>query len=203
MPKETNELYIAKPIVGQIVTTRRTIMEFIWDIQSPVANNTVYLISKGLVGEWDYLRLLSVCARLYYMSKLVYRDKDGVKKLSANSVSKKIFESHAETQYEIKEILYKMNKEYRDEKLDDVHIDLVAKCLGIIEKLWCHSISCVSEQIYIPELAYAFEYVVKRRGDLPEPVFCSTSSLFPDNYESYNYAEGIAKYFEDVMGSIF
>ena len=122
MTRETNGFFIAKPLVGQIVTTRRTIMEFLWDIQAPVTNNTVYLISKGLVGEWDYLRLLSVCARLYYMSKLVYRDKDGVKKLSANSVSKKIFESHAETQDEIKEILYKMNKEYRDEKLDDVHI---------------------------------------------------------------------------------
>lgn len=203
MPKETNELYIAKPIVGQIVTTRRTIMEFIWDIQGPVTNNTVYLISKGLVGEWDYLRLLSVCARLYYLSKLVYRDKAGVKKLSAAQYRKQIFEPHAETQDEIKEILCKMYKGDSNEKFDANNIDLIASCLMIIEKLWCTSIACVCEQIYIPELAYGFEYVVKRRGDLPEPVFCSASSLFPDNYESYNYTEGIAKYFEDVMGSIF
>jgi len=201
--RETNGIIIAKPLVGQIVTTRRTIEEFIWDIQVPVTNNTVYLISKGLAGEWDYLRLLSVCTRLYYLSKLVYRDKAGFKKLSAAQYRKQIFEPHAETQDEIKAILYKMCKDNGDEKLDDDNNDLVGKCLMIIEKLWCISIACVCEQIYIPELAYAFEYVVKRRGELPAPVFGGASSLFPDNYENYNYTEGIAEYFEDVMGSIF
>ena len=203
MTREANGIIITKPIVGQIVTTRRTIIEFIWDIQMPVTNNTVYLISKGLAGEWDYLRLFSVCARLYYLSKLVYRDKEGVKKLSAAQYRKQIFEPRAETQEEIKAILDTMYKEHSDKKLGDDNIDLVVRCLMIIEKLWCSSMACLCEQIYIPELAYAFEYVVKRRGELPEPVFCSADSLFPDNYESYNYSEGIAKYFEDVMGSIF
>ena len=203
MLRETSEIFIEKPLIGQIVTTRRTIMEFIWDIQGPVTNNTVYLISKGLVGEWDYLRLLSVCARLYYLSKLVYRDKAGVKKLSAAQYRKQIFEPHAETQDEINAILHKMYKEHSDERLNDDNTDLVGRCLMIIEKLWCTSIACAYEQIYIPELAYAFEYVVKRRGELPEPVFRGASSLFPDNYENYNYSEGIAEYFEDVMGSIF
>ena len=203
MTRETNGFFIAKPLVGQIVTTRRTIMEFIWDIQGPVTNNTVYMISKALVGECDYLRLLSVCARLYYLSKLVYRDKAGVKKLSAAQYRKQIFEPRAETQDEIKAILDTMYKEHSDEKLSDDNIDLVVRCLMIIEKLWCTSIACVCEQIYIPELAYAFEYVVKRRGELPAPVFGGASSLFPDNYENYNYTEGIAVYFEDVMGSIF
>lgn len=188
---------------GQIITTRRTILEFIWDIQWAVTNNTVYLISKALLGEWEYLRLLSVCTRLYYLSKLVYRDNDSIKKLNAAQYRKQIFEPYDETQDEIKAILYKMYKDHNDEKLNDDNIDLVGRCLMIIEKLWCTSIACACEQIYIPELAYAFEYVVKRRGELPEPVFCSTSSLFPDNYESYNYTEGIAKYFEDVLVSIF
>ena len=135
MTRETNGILIVKPLIGQIVTTRRTIMEFIWDIQASVTHNTVYLISKGLVGEWDYLRLLSVCARLYYLSKLVYRDKAVVKKLNAVQYRKQIFDSHAETQDEINAILYKMYKEHSDEKLDDVHIDLVVKCLGLIGKL--------------------------------------------------------------------
>lgn len=203
MSRETNGILITKPRVGQIVTTRSSITEFIWDIQGPVTNNTVYMISKGLAGEWDYLRLLSVCARLYYLSKLVYRDKDCVKKLSATQYRKQIFEPHAEMQDEIKAILYKMYKNHNDEKLNDDNIDLVGRCLIIIERLWCTSIACTCEQIYIPELAYAFEYVVKRRGELPEPVFRSASSLFPDNYESYNCTEGIAKYFEDVLVSIF
>ncbi len=203
MTRAANGIIIAKPIVGQIVTTRRNIIEFIWDIQVPVTNNTVYLISKCLLGEWDYLRLLSVCTRLYYLSKLVYRFKDGFKKLSAAQYRKLIFEPRAETQDEIKAILDTMYKEHGDKKLADDNIAPIVRCLMIIEKLWCSSIACLCEQIYIPELAYTFEYVVKRRGDLTEPVFCSDSSLFPDNYEGYNYSEGIAKYFEAVMGGIF
>lgn len=46
--KSKNELGHA----GQIVTTRKTITDFIRDIQSPVTYNTVYLISEGLKGDY-------------------------------------------------------------------------------------------------------------------------------------------------------
>ncbi len=83
------------------------------------------------------------------------------------------------------------------------HVNRVFRCLEIIEQLWCKSIACVCEQIFIPELAYAFDYVIKNRGELREPEFLGEWSMFPCNYENYNYTEGIAEYFEDVMEGIF
>ncbi|MCR5835655.1 MAG: hypothetical protein K6G88_04040 [Lachnospiraceae bacterium] len=93
---------------GQIITTRWTILDFIRDIQCPVAYNSVYLISEGLYGREDYLRLYSVCSRLFYLSKLVYKGEDGVKKLGADQYWIKIFEPNAETREEIVYILKRM-----------------------------------------------------------------------------------------------
>ncbi len=121
---------------GQIITTKKSIKYFIQEIQVSVAYNTVYLISDGLLGQYDKLRLYSTCSRLYYLSKLVYESKNGVSKLE-------------------------------------------------------------------PELAYAFDYVIKNRGELRNPEFLAEWSMFPCNYENYNYTEGIAEYFEDVMEGIF
>ena len=190
---------------GQIITTRWTIISFIQDIQIPVAYNTVYLISEALSGREDYLRLYSVCSRLYYLSKLVYKGENGVKKLTAEQYRRYIFEPCAETREEIVGILKRMYKKSGKsaEIPDDSHIDLVIQCLSIIEKLWSKGISCVCEQIYIPELAYAFDYVIKHRGQLPAPEFQGSWSIFPQNYEAYNYTEGIAEDFENVMESLF
>ncbi len=189
---------------GQIVTTRKTINVFIRDIQSSVSYNTVCLISEGLKGDYDRLKLYSVCARLYYLSKLVYVGKAGIVKLEPNKYRTEIFEPHAETVEEIRHILEKRKKGALKEIIHvDDHIVQVFRCLEIIEKIWCRSMVCVCEQIYIPELAYAFEYVVKRKGELPEPEFQGEWSMFPQNYKDYNYTEGIAEYFEDVMESIF
>lgn len=197
----------AKPLGhgGQIITTRWTILDFIRDIQCPVAYNTVYLISEGLYGREDDLRLYSVCSRLYYLSKLVYKGEDGVKKLDADQYRIKIFEPNAETREEIVYILKRMYEKSAKvaENIEDSHIDQVIRCLDIIEKLWSKGISCVCEQIYIPELAYAFDYVIKHRGVLPEPEFQGEWSIFPQNYEAYNYTEGIADIFENIMESIF
>lgn len=189
---------------GQIITTRWAILDFIRDIQSPVAYNTVYLISEGLCGREDYLRLYSVCSRLYYLSKLVYKGGKGVKKLNKDQYRIEIFEPNAETREEIACILKRRYKKSKNnaENIEDSHIDQVFRCLKIIEELWCASIACACEQIYIPELAYAFDYMIKKRGELPEPKFQGDWSMFPQNYEDYNYTEGIAEYFEDVMENI-
>jgi len=183
---------------GQIVTTKKTIIGFIDEIRTSVTHYTVRLISDGLNGRDDYLRLYGVCTRLYYLSKLVYVGKNGVMKLKTGQYRKEIFDLAAETPDEVRHIL-----EGTKESIHTNHVEEVFRCLKIIEELWCKGIACVSEQIYIAELAYAFDYVIKRRGELPEPEFQGEWSMFPHNYENYNYTEGIAKYFEDLMESIF
>ena len=183
---------------GQIVTTRKTITGLIYEIQLPVTYNTVCLISDGLKGEYDLLRLYSVCSRLYYLSKLVYVGENGVAKLTPDQYRKELFAPHAETLAEVEAILERKKKDFSDN-----HAKEVFRCLQTIEHLWCTSMACVCEQIYIPELAYAFDYVIKRKGELPEPEFQGAWSIFPQNYEDYNYTEGIAEYFEDVMEACF
>jgi len=76
---------------GQIITTRKTIINFINDIRMPVTRNTVYMIGESFKGNHDYLRLYTVCARLYYLSKLVYWRKNEVAKLSEVQYKKRDF----------------------------------------------------------------------------------------------------------------
>lgn len=189
------------PHPGQILTTKKTILSFINDIDMSVTDNTVYLLTYGLNSQEDYLRLYATCARLYYLSKLVYLGKDGVRKLEMERYIKELFEARAETPDEILHImnLHKSESISAYSKQDAIK---VFEKLQKLQPLWCHSIACIWEQIYIPELAYAFDYVL-RHDDCPMPEFNSRWSLFPDNYEKYNYTEGIATYFDDVMIMIF
>ena len=54
--------------VGQIVTTKKIIIGFIDKIRTSVTHHAVRLISDGLNGKDDYLRLYGVCTRLYYLA---------------------------------------------------------------------------------------------------------------------------------------
>lgn len=189
---------------GQIITTKKTILQCLCDNMMPVALNTAYLTAEYLNGQKHDIRLYSVCSRLYFFSKLVYAGKEGVRKPVSEQYSKCLFEAYLETTEEIRSAVVRVDMKYREDVLYDDHFwSEVEKCLALIEKLWCRSLSCVGEQIYIPELAYAFEYVIERRGELPEPEFSGEQSLFPRNYKNYNYTEGIAEYFENAMVSIF
>ena len=189
------------PHPGQILTTKKTILSFINDIDMSVTDNTVYLLTYGLNSQEDYLRLYATCARLYYLSKLVYLGKDGVRKLEMERYIKELFEARAETPDEILHIMNLQKSESISAYSKQDAIKVFEK-LQKLQPLWCHSISCVWEQIYIPELAYAFDYVL-RHDDCPMPEFKSEWSLFPDNIENYNYTEDIAAYFDDVMITCF
>lgn len=190
---------------GQIITTRESIIGFIWDNEIPVAYNTLYLIAEYLNGRRHDVRLYSICSRLYYLSKLVYWGKKGVCKLTAEEYKKGLFDPHAENFREICDALASVDKNYSNldmREYKDFFQDLIWSFM-LIKDLWCKNIACLYEQVYIPELAYAFEYIVERKGDLPWPDIEGNSSLFPGNYENYNYTEGIAERFQEEMISMF
>ncbi len=188
------------PHYGQIVTTRKTIEMFAYDIELPIIDNTVAVIINGLDCHDSLMRLYATCARLYYLSRLVYRGKSGISKLSSKRYRELIFDPHAETSEEIVDSIERMRKSgvIVKQNNNDYCGTKTIRCFNIIEELWCGAISCVNEQIYIPELAYAMEYVVKNNGELPMPVF-SDYSPFPSNYENYHYTDGIAVVFDKVM----
>ena len=191
------------PHYGQILTTKKTIASFIDDIERSVTHNAVCLLSTGIIDQDDHLKLYATCSGLYFLSRLVYRDKDGnIRKLDFEQYRKGLFDPHAETVEEVGSIL----KAYRG-----VHIrrgikadpEKIFDMLKKLESIWCNSISRLSEQIYIPELAYELEYVFRKGRNLPFPEYHSKNRLFPDNYNDFEYATGIAGYFEDILGGMF
>lgn len=182
---------------GYIVTTRKAIDEYIDEISYAVTYNAVYLISIGLNGNIDYLRLYSVCSKLFFLEKLLYAEDGVYKKLKAKDYIKKLFEGLAETPDEIESILNRMHKVKEfDPCVDKIgHVNRVFQCLNLIEMLWCRGISRLYQRMLIPELAYAFEYVILHKGKLPKPEFENESSLFPSNYVNYDNNTGLAEYY--------
>ena len=66
----------------------------------------------------------------------------------------------------------------------------------ILKELWCRFLSYLYEQAYIPEYAYALEYVVNH-ADLPFPEY-GEWGFFPTNYPDFDYTEGISEYYENI-----
>ena len=159
------------PHAGQIITTRRTIIRFLWDIELSVTDNTIWLIANGVNGSDGKLRLYATCARLYYLSRLVYKGKDGIRKLDTKRYRKELFEGSAETKEEVKHVMMERRKqgEKSVSNISDDAVERTYRCLNCIAELWCRNIACLYEQIYIPEMAYEFDYVLKHDGNLPKP----------------------------------
>lgn len=191
------------PNGGQILTNKKTILYHIREIDNAVSRNTVLLTAMGAYTPDYYLRLYSVCARLYYLSKLVYRGKNGIVKLTAERYEKELFEGMTETKEEVAAILvcYKNSLKCSIEITAQL-VDYTYHCLQLVKVLWCTFIACSSEQAYIPEFAYAFEYVIKHKGNLPMPEY-RRSFFFPKNYRDFNFTEDIAAYFDEIMEGIF
>ena len=188
-----------------ISTDRKSIISYIYDNEMPITYNTVYLIAEYLNGRMHDVRLFSTCSRIYYLSRLVYKGRRGFCKLSAEEYRRKLFEAHAGSTQEIYDSLVAVDRSYRkcSQETDNVLFEDLQKSYNIIKTIWCKSLACISEQIYIPEIAYAFEYIVDRKGNLPQPEIQEGLGLFPSNYVDYDYTEGVAKRFEEEMISIF
>lgn len=184
MPRRT-EL----PHYGQVLTTRAIIRTALYEISDHVDRGLLYCIANG-PNDTEYLPVLyAVCAKLWFVSKLVYKSKNGIVKLPTKIYQAELFDGRLETEEEIVDHLERMH-------LDTNRSGYVYKCLQPIKQLLCRMISCKTEQVFIFELVYAVDYVLRRDGDMEAPVFISPTALFPDNYRDFCYSEGIA---EDVQ----
>ncbi len=74
------------PHYGQIITTRHTIKETIWDCESDICYNTAILIALGRDDKNYMLRLYSICSKLCFISKMVFRGKNGLKLIDRKSL---------------------------------------------------------------------------------------------------------------------
>ena len=158
---------IKKGHSGQIITTKKNILEYIKEIESGIVEGMVLLIFRGLDGNVDSIRLYSVCSKLYFLSKLVYFDESNIKKLEEIQYMNNLFNLMELEIDDVIEILRLNNfKTANSDQLKEI-----LDCYNILKLIWCREIASPYEQIYISELAYAYDYVVKRKGKLPKPEF--------------------------------
>ena len=53
-------------------------------------------------------------------------------------------------------------------------------------------LACSWEIIYPAEFAFVIDYVIRKGGRIKDPVF-SENSMFPENYEDFDYTTGMAE----------
>ena len=135
------------------------------------------------VDSNDYMiQVLLTANYLERISCLVYKSSGGkYKKLSENKYKKVIFESYAETPQEIYDRIHKYG-------VSETEVEWIHKMIWQIADLVCPMIACMSEQAFVSEYAYAIDYVIRHRCDLPKP---EIDELFPRNYPDYHYNEGL------------
>lgn len=186
--------------LGQVITTKKIIKEAMWEAGFPVSKNTVCLLHTGIDTQDRILRLFAVCSTLEFVGKMIYRGKDGLKKLNCSEYDYWLFETRSGTQEEIEEILNRENRE----KENRVTVDEIERVYGkyqILRALWVRFLSCLSEIAFLYEYAYAFDYVCKHTG-IPMPEYKDYDgyrAMFPCNYSDFNYTEGIGEYFDEII----
>lgn len=177
------------PHSGQILTTKSTIIEYIREIDYYVCTGLLQYIIAGKENEYYRMTLYKVCSKLWFLSKLVYKNNHNIiVKLASIKYKELLFDGYLETREEIVSLQKTLQFNSSD-------IDYVCNCLQFIELLWCQMISCRTEQVFISELTYAADYVINRKGNIEPPTFDS-NSLFPQNYHDFHYKEYYEKYDE-------
>ena len=118
------------------------------------------------------------------LSRLVYRNGQGrFCKPKAEDYYNEIFINHAETPGEIFS-LSNLKDGVTPERAEEIY-KIIHKTAEIV----CPMMACVEEQAFLSEYAYAIEYVLTHKGDLPKP---GVDGIFPTNYKDYRPQEKIA-----------
>lgn len=186
MPKKT-----ALPHCGQILTTKSIIHNYLWEISHSVDRGLLFCIANDPNDPEYKIVLYVTCSKLYFLSKLVYKSQRGIVKLPVQTYRQELFLGYLETVEEVADMLGHL----RLGKSCAAH---VYQCLQPMELLLCNMIGCLYERPFLSELAYAVDYVIRRKGKVELPAFNRPSDLFPANYKDFCYHEGIAKDIEKM-----
>ena len=166
----------------QIPTTCATLRgELSWK-----GHTAVYALIKCILNEGkpEYKNYLIVAADCFErVSCLVYRSGGRFKKPYAEKYKREVFDAWAETPEELRGRIEECGGDAA----------LTHRCFKTIRRIAdivCPMMACMDEQGFVSEYAYAIDYVIKRGGDLPEPL---VRGLFPTNYSDYDYTAGVAE----------
>lgn len=166
---------------GQIPTTCGVIETELLKSGSAAIRSLLRCFSYGIASNKYINQLIVTAAYFERISCLVYKNSDGkYKKLPKERYKKEKFKGYAETVQEV----FERAKNYGASETD---AERIYKKIWQIADLICPMLACIEEQAFVTEYAYAIDYVIKQKTDLPKP---NMSLLFPTNYRDYQYWEG-------------
>ena len=168
----------------QIPTSLKTIKSQLFFSGRSAINHLIScaVCVPGSLRQVNHIIIAAECFER--LSRLVYRAGQGrFCKPKAEEYYNEIFINHAETP---EEITYVPSLKYGvpPERAKEIY-KIIHKTAEIV----CPMMACVEEQAFLSEYAYAIEYVLSHKGNLPKP---EIDLIFPTNYKDYHPGEKIA-----------
>ena len=132
--------------------------------------------------------MLAASMRLNLIQRCVYKGKNENWKLKPEQYIRELFEGCAQNPEECRNIL----KERLGHEAGLKKAKYCYACLSKIEKFLGPMLACSWEIIYPAEFAFVIDYVIRRDGRIKDPVFYE-NSIFPENYEDFDYTKEMAE----------
>jgi len=165
---------------GLVVTRKKDINTVLSAKGYDILSSIIFCIFVGPEHELYDSNLLVASMNLYTIGILIYKGKNGYKKLSKRKYEVEIFEAFGETQEEVNTILNRLGFRPTSDELEYVYNVLYA-----IKPLLIEWISYTHEIVFEYEFAYHIDYCIRNKVvQLPEP---NIDILFPTNFPTdYN-----------------
>ena len=175
----------------QIPTTRSGIENEIYDVEFTITNSLLRCFLYD-IGSDEYMNhLMMVAMRLDTLSRMVYKAKNGYKKLPERKYKEILFEWWAGTPQDV----YERSRLYKKIKIDS---EQVYKKLYQIADLICPMLASEERSYIINDYAYSIDFIIRHKGNLPAPTI--NGSLMP-KYLGYDYKKStMAKMIAEYTG---
>lgn len=180
---------------GLVETKRKYIVEVLRSKSRQILQAMLFCIYAGPEHPLYNLNLLSASMHLSALFSLVYKGKDGYKKLSKRRYEAWVFEAYGETKEEIEDVLKSLGFSPSEEDILETY-----KILYAIKPLILEWLTYTHEIVYASEFAYHIDYCIKNHiTSLPEPEGVLMPSNYPKDWEC-DVRDGVAKLLFDIAG---
>lgn len=181
---------------GYVETKRKYIEEVLRYKDYQVIKTIIFCIYVGPEHPMYNLNLLAASMHLYSINSLVYKGKDGYRKLPKRRYEVRLFKGFAETEEEVEIILKRLGFMPTEEEVSEVY-----KVLYAIKPLVLYWISDIGEIAYASTFGYHIDYCIKNHVTyLPEPkIKVLMPENYPDDWEGSS-KKGASKLLSDIVG---
>ena len=140
-----------------ILTTKKDICRFISTNEYSIVHQTVLCMLWDNDDPCYKTSMVALCVRLQTLNYMCFRSRSRPRKMSAQEYNHLLFDGLLETQQEFKDLIREKKPltSYSQCRLDTLWIKLTR-----IRELWCNMIAMPYDRPFLPELIFAFEYVI-------------------------------------------